>query len=125
MPALSDLISAISRLGLVDRPTTTKQRLVTPLLIFASPLMDAEPFVKAAGLPEQSGFSEFGPLLVTPAIVIKQTAPPAFITPLETLMVDGAVNATVALQPAPDIDDVAPGDNRNPLGSVSIKAIPD
>lgn len=117
--------SAISRFGLLDTEPTTRQRSVTPFTTLANPLMDAARLVNAAGLLAQSGFNAAGPLLVTPEIVIRQVADPAPIVAPEMLMVDGAVKITVAAQPAPDTDDVAPTLSRKLAGSVSTNAMPD
>ena len=123
--ALIDLISDRLRFGLFDTPTTTRQRFVTPFMTFAIPLIDVARFVNAAGLLPQSEFREFGPLLVIPVTVIRHVTDPAFIVAPDTLMVDGATNETVAVQPAPETDDVAPALKRNPLGMVSTNAMPD
>ncbi len=80
--------------------------------------------MNAAGFPEQSLLSVVGVLLVTPEMVIKQVAVPALIDPPDTAIVDGAVSTTEAAQPAPVTVDVAPVLKRNPLGKVSINAIP-
>jgi hypothetical protein len=119
-----DLISAISRFGLLETEPTTRQRSVTPLTTLTNPLMDAARLVNAAGLPAQSGFNAAGPLLVTPEIVMRQDADPAPIVPPETLMVDGAVKTTLAAHPAPDTKDVATRLRRNPAGSESTNVIP-
>ncbi|MBL0125561.1 MAG: hypothetical protein IPP88_23845 [Betaproteobacteria bacterium] len=95
------------------------------MTIFAIPLIDAAPLVKAAGLLEQSLFKSAGLLLVTPLMAIRQLAVPTLIAPPDTPIVDGAVSTTDAAQPAPVTDDVAPVVNRKPAGSVSMNAIPD
>ena len=96
--------------------------MVTPLLAFASPLIEDGPLVNAAGLVEQSTLAAAA--LVIPLTAISQLAVPVFIVPAETLMVEGAVNVTVAEQPVPVTVAVAPVVKRKPDGRVSTNAIP-
>ena len=55
---------------------------------------------------------------------MSQVAVPEVIVPAVTLIVDGAVSVTVAVQPTLVTVAVAPVVNRKPLGSVSVNAIP-
>ena len=108
--------------GMVAGGVTTRHWLVTPLLAFANPLIDDWPFVNAAGLVEQSTLA--AAVLVIPLTAISQLAVPTLIAPAETLMVEGAVNVTVAEQPVPVTVAVAPVVKRKPDGKVSTKAMP-
>jgi len=101
---------------------TTRHWLVTPLLAFVNPVIEVWPLVNAVGLVEQSTLA--AAVLVTPLTTISQLAVPVFIMPAATLIVEGAVNVTVAEQPAPVTVEVAPVVKRRPEGSVSTKAIP-
>jgi hypothetical protein len=56
---------------------------------------------------------------------MSQLADPAFIVAAVTLMVDGALNATLAAHPAPTTVAVAPAVKRNPDGRLSVNAMPD
>ena len=63
-------------------------------------------------------------VLVMPLTAMSQVAVPKAILPAVTLIVDGAVRVTVAVQPTPVTVAVAPVVNRKPVGSVSVNAIP-
>ena len=96
--------------------------MVTPLLAFVNPLIEVWPFVNAAGLVAQSKLA--AAVLVIPLTAISQLAVPVFIVPALTVIVEGAVKATVAEQPAPVTVVVAPGVKRRPAGKVSTNAMP-
>ena len=96
--------------------------MLTPLFVFTKPLIDVGPLVNAAGLVAQSVFA--AAVLVTPLTEISQVAVPTLMVPVATLIVDGAVSVTVAVQPVPLTVAVAPAVKRKPDGSVSIKAMP-
>ena len=64
-------------------------------------------------------------LLVMPLTETSQIAVPALIVAPDTAIIDGAVNVTVPVQPAPTNEAVAPVVRRKPEGSVSTKLIPD
>ena len=55
---------------------------------------------------------------------MSQVAVPKLIVPAVTLIVDGAVRVTVAVQPTPVTVAFAPVVKRKPVGSVSVNAIP-
>ena len=88
----------------------------------AIPLIDDAPLVKAAGLVAQSAFT--APVFVMPLTAMSQVAVPKAMVPAATLIVEGAVRITVAVQPLPDTVAVAPVVNRKPAGKVSTNARP-
>jgi hypothetical protein len=86
------------------------------------PEIDVGPFVNAGGLPAQVALAV--PLSVTPLMAMSQVATPAAIVPALKLIVDGAIRATLPVQPAPTTTPEAPGESFNPDGRVSVKAMP-
>lgn len=91
-------------------------------MTLVSPDIDDSPLVNAGGLAEQSGLAL--PALATLLMDISQVAVPAVMEPADTTIVAGAVNVTVAVQPAPVTKDVAPAVNCNPAGNVSTNPMP-
>ena len=92
------------------------------MVIPAILLIDAAPLVKAAGFVAQSAFVAL--VFVMPLTAMSQVTVPKAMVPAATLIVDGAVRVTVAVQPTPDTVAVAPVVKRKPVGRVSTNAMP-
>jgi hypothetical protein len=100
----------------------TRHWFVTAFKTLAMPVMDAGPFVNAAGLPAHVALVCDG-ALVTPTTAISQTCVPGTMLTFDTLIVDGCVNVTVPTQPGERVTTGATV-KRRPGGNVSVKAMP-